>query len=341
MSAFPYEEIPVDWKRPPIDKQVLRDCTRRSDILALLHCAGTLAILGATGTFAYLMFLYQQWVLLAVALYIHGGVFAFNPQTHELSHNNMFRTRWLNRLFKRIFGLVHWSDSNSALYRMSHMHHHRYTLHRRSEGEVVQPKPEPAENILQAAVLVVNPTALLLRLYDRVYGLAVPFERNPRRSVWHRYVYSKSTRGEQRDVFWTDLTQLLFHVAFGAVAIYTGLWFLIVVVSLPAYYGGKWYHVLVHDTMHVGCEPETDDFRKCCRSVKVDPITSFLYWHMEYHTEHHAFPGIPCYRLKEFHRRTREHWKQPQTLVEAWREMNRFSEEQLAIAAPDAEVEAA
>ena len=51
--------------------------------------------------------------------------------------------------------------------------------------------------------------------------------------------------------------------------------------------------------MHVGREPEADDFRKSCRSVKVDPFTSFMYWHMEWHTEHHTFPGGPLLPAEE------------------------------------------
>ncbi len=35
------------------------------------------------------------------------------------------------------------------------------------------------------------------------------------------------------------------------------------------------------------------------------------------HTEHHTFPGLPCYALRRFHALTREHWERPQTLVEA------------------------
>lgn len=331
MTEYPFNETPVDWKRPPSDKAVLRDCLRKSDLQGWLHCLGVLAILGATGTFAYLMFLQGRWVLLAVALYLHGAAFAFNPQTHELSHGTVFRTKSLNGLFKRLFGIIHWNSSNAAAYRISHVRHHRYTTFRGRDGEVVLPMPRTKEDLLFAAVLVVNPTGLIATVYDKLYGLLTPYLRNPRRGAWQRYVYAKATPGERRDVYLTELTQVLFHVAFGVAAVLSGHWFLIVVVTLPGFYGGRWYHLLVHDTMHSGREPDSDDFRKCCRSVRVDPLTSLLYWHMEWHAEHHAFPGIPCYRLKEFHRRTAEHWDKPQSLIEAWREMDRRAREDLAL----------
>ena len=324
MSDYPYRPIPVKWKRPDIDRAALGQCTRRSDLQGFLHCLGTLAMLGTSGAIACMLFNAQRWGLMALALYVHGGLHAFQPQTHELSHGSVFKTKWLNQLFKRVFGLVFWTG-NCVLYRMSHEHHHRYTLHRESEGEEVHPRPETTEQLLQSAIRVVDPTALLVTLYDQIYFLFKPFERNPRRSPWQRYAYANSSPGMQRDLYWTHVSQLLFHVLFGAAAIATGHAFLIVVVTLPAFYGGKWYAMRVHDTMHVGRQPETDDFRLCCRSVRVDPVTSFLFWHMEYHTEHHTFAAVPCYNLRKLNRLTREFWDPPQTLAEAWREMNLHS----------------
>ena len=330
MSSFPFTPVDVPWERPPIDREVLKRCSRRSDIKGLFHCFAVLAILGVSGALAYWFFATGRWVAMAVALYVHGGLFAFNPQTHELAHNTVFKTRLLNSIFKRIFGLVHW-NSNSALYWMSHKYHHRYTLHKQSDGEVVLPRAETTERILHRAIQIVDVSGLITTLYDQIYSIFRPYMRNTRRSVWQRYVYQQSNTRERRNAYWTHVSQFVFHLLFAVFSIATGNWFLIIVVSLPAYYGGGWYHLRVHDTMHVGRKPETNDFRECCRSVRVDPITSWMYWHMEWHTEHHTYPAIPCYNLGKFYRLTAEYWDRPQTLFEAWREMNRASEEILVI----------
>ena len=330
MSEFPYTPLAVGWKRPPIDRDVLKRCTKRSDFKGLTRCLGVIAVLGVTGAISYYFYATGQWLWMAVALYIHGGLFAFNPQTHELAHGTVFRTKTLNRLFKRVFGIIHW-NSNSALYWMSHKNHHLYTLHKQSEGEVVLPMPETTENVLHQAIRVVDITRFLSTVYDQLYSMFRPYLRNPRRTVWQRYVFSQAPKKEQRDAYWTLVSQFMFHVLFAVFAIATGHWFLIVVVSLPMFYGGSWYHTLVHDTMHVGRQSEVDDFRACCRTVKVDPFTSLMFWHMEWHTEHHAFAAIPCYNLRKFHKLTAEHWDPPQSLIEAWREMNRSSEEVLVL----------
>lgn len=330
MSDYPYTPVTVKWIRPAIDRDILKKCTKRSNLKGLWHCLGVLGILGASGAVSYWFFMTGQWVWLAVALYIHGGLIAFNPQTHELAHGTVFKTKWLNGVFKRIFGIIHW-NSNSALYWMSHKNHHLYTLHKQSEGEVVLPRPETTEQVLHQAVRIVDVTRFLSTVYDQIYSMFRPYLSNPRRSVWQRYVYAQASRREQKDAYWTLVSQFMFHVAFAIFAVAIGHWFLIVIVSLPMFYGASWYHTLVHDTMHVGRQSEVDDFRDCCRTVKVDPFTSFIYWHMEWHTEHHAYAAIPCYNLKKFHKLTAQHWEEPQSLAEAWREMNRESAKHLAL----------
>lgn len=330
MQDYPYESIQVNWQRPKIDRDIMRMHLQRSDTNGTFHSLGTLAILATSGSMAYYFYLQQNWIMLLVALYIHGAFYAFQPQTHELSHGSMFKTRWLNTFFKRVFAIVFWT-SNPALYRMSHGYHHRYTLHRKSEGEEVHPRPEPLETLLASAIRIADPAGFLLAVYDKIYALFIPYEKNTRRSVWQRYVFANASKPEQQEAYWTNAAQLLFHALFAIGAIYFGHPFLIVIVTLPLFYGGKWYHQWIHDTMHVGRQPETNDFRQCCRSVKLDPFSSFLYWHMEYHVEHHTFPGIPCYNLKRFHEQTKEHWDRPQTLKEAWREMNQCSKKLLYI----------
>lgn len=321
MNPYPFADKEIDWKRPALDREALKRCTARSDLQGLWHCIGVLGILAASGSLAYHFYATRQWAWMALALYVHGGLFAFNPQTHEFAHGTVFRSKWLNSFFKRVFGLVHWT-SNPALYKMSHMPHHRYTVHHGADGEVVLPMPRTREQILAAALHVVDLNGLVDAIYNQLHFLAVPFLRSTRASPWMRYVYARSAPSERRDAYWTRLYQFMFHAAFSAVAIWTGHWFLVVVVTLPAFYGGRWYHFVVHDTMHSGRQADVDDFRDCCRTVRLDPFTSFLYWHMEWHTEHHAFASVPCYRLRDYHTLSRDYWERPMSLRAAWREMD-------------------
>ena len=50
---------------------------------------------------------------------------------------------------------------------------------------------------------------------------------------------------------------------------------------------------------HAGLANNVKDHRLCVRTATLNPIFSFLYWHMEYHIEHHMFPMVPSYNLKK------------------------------------------
>ena len=42
---------------------------------------------------------------------------------------------------------------------------------------------------------------------------------------------------------------------------------------------------------------------------------------MNWHTEHHMFAGVPCYKLKELHNEVAHDMPVPRTLMGAWTEM--------------------
>ena len=60
-------------------------------------------------------------------------------------------------------------------------------------------------------------------------------------------------------------------------------------------------------------------FSRC--PEKVDPVSEFLYWRMNWHLEHHMFAGVPCYNLKKLHQEVADDMPEVRTLFSAWREM--------------------
>ena len=73
--------------------------------------------------------------------------------------------------------------------------------------------------------------------------------------------------------------------------------------------------------MHCGLRDNIPDFRKCVRTITLDPISEFLYWRMNWHLEHHMFAGVPCYNLKKLHKLVAHDMPTPRTLSGAWQEM--------------------
>jgi fatty acid desaturase len=49
---------------------------------------------------------------------------------------------------------------------------------------------------------------------------------------------------------------------------------------------------------------------------------------MNWHTEHHMFAAVPCYRLRAMHRTVAADMPKPRTLVGAWREIRQIYKKQ-------------
>ena len=74
-------------------------------------------------------------------------------------------------------------------------------------------------------------------------------------------------------------------------------------------------------TQHMGLREDVKDHRLSTRSIRLNPIFSFIYWKMEYHIEHHMFPSVPSYNLPKLHEAIKDQLPKPQTLFEAYKEI--------------------
>jgi fatty acid desaturase len=87
-----------------------------------------------------------------------------------------------------------------------------------------------------------------------------------------------------------------------AVFAFTGQWPLVLLITL-APFTGTWITQILALAQHYGKQSDCKDFRQSTRTVILNPLLSFLYWNMNYHIEHHMYPGVPCYRLAKLHGR--------------------------------------
>jgi fatty acid desaturase len=237
---------------------------------------------------------------------------------HELGHKTVFKTKWLNDFFLRIYATLGWH--NFYEYAMSHTYHHMYTLHPQGDREVVLPR-EPSLKF----------TWLLQLFTFNIFGGleangCLPTLRATIRTAfgyynreWIQAVFVKQPAARRQAVNWARWL-LLFHGGILLFGIIFQLWWLPLLVSLPTFIG-NWLKYFVGMPMHTGLRDNVPDFRLCVRTITLDPLSEFLYWHMNWHTEHHMFAATPCYNLKKLHRVVADDMPKPRTLFEAWREM--------------------
>ena len=302
-----WKHTDVDWVRVDISQEDMRRFTQRSNLKGLCHALGFLMLVAATGTWAYWAFSQGHWVLMAAALYFHGMIYKhFGDALHELGHNTVFANRKLSLFFTTLYGLLDWSW-NPHLYRISHMnYHHRYTLYQGSDGEDTPNYVEITPWFLITIFFGVFQVRSLIWNLGRLLTLKPTSNRWRGRGyqldTWEQFILNRASQKDRRLVYRFAVYALVTQIVFIAACIYFKLWFLPVLITLAPFYGPTFHNFICSTHQHAACEPNHPDFRISCGSVVLNPLSSFLYWHMEYHIEHHMFAAIPCYNLKKFSR---------------------------------------
>ena len=303
----------ITWYRSRLDREVLRSLNQRSDWKGMLQTLGHLGLLTLTGTGAFYAAGRLPLPVLLLILFLHGTVHAFLLNGfHELCHNSVFRTKFLNTFFLRIFSFL--GPFNYVRFWESHSDHHKYTLHPPDDYEVMLPVKLTFSGFLKSAI--VNPWGFYAR-WKLIVRLSFGKLEGPEETV----MFPKSDMEKRRELFNWARIQLVGHALIVGVSLYFGLWLVPVLITLAPAYGG-WLLYLCNTTQHVGLTDNVPDFRLCCRTITLNPLVRFLYWHMNFHIEHHMYAAVPCYNLGKLHKLIKHELPHcPVGLFETWKQI--------------------
>jgi len=324
------QSLRVEWYRCPIPGAKLRELSKRSNLQGWFQAGGHLALFASTGALVYHFWSQQIWLGFLVALFAHGtvGSFLSGVAPHELGHGTVFRTKWLNKFFMYLFSLLSWWDPFD--YASSHTYHHRYTQYDDGDRENLMPLQPSLSPIFLLQLFTINLlsqpgrnfgkgglfSTILVTLkaaFGRVGSAEIPI------NEWLQALHADQPAEHRKSMWWSRL-QLLFHGSVAAVSIITGLWVLPLIFTFFSF-TANWLGYFVGFTQHCGLQNNAPDFRKSVRSIKLNPLASFLYWRMNWHTEHHMYAGVPCYNLKKLACEIADDMPEPRTLRGAWKEM--------------------
>ena len=304
---------PINWYRSPLDSKDFKSLHEKSDFLAWLQTGGYLGVLLTTG--GLVLYSGSHWPMLATVLLVilHGMMCSFLINAvHELGHNTVFATRGLNLFFTRLFSFISWT--NYEMFNTSHTRHHRYTLHQPDDLEVVLPMKIILWHKLKYGIFNAG------QVYWPWLG-TLRVARGKFRGDWELKLFPEGSPERKAAMDWAR-TMLVGHGLILVVSIYFHLWLLPVVTTFSTAFGG-WLQSLCNDTQHIGLQDDVPDFRLCCRTMTLNPVLQFLYWHMNYHIEHHMFAAVPCYRLGRLHRLIEQDLPPtPHGLVATWKEIS-------------------
>ena len=316
------KELRIKWYRCPIDPTVLRELSKPSDLQGFKMALGHLGLWLLTGLLSFYFAIEQLWLGFLLMIFLHGTVGTFfSAPHHELCHGTVFKTKRLNEIFLRIFSTL--GLQNFHIYKMSHSYHHRFTLHRIADKEVVLPKTPSLKFLYLLQLFTFNITGGFESrgLFPTMRGLfRVAADRMEQPyNEWGTELYAEFPEERLKAVHWARYL-IAVHLSFAVFAMLIGYPILILIVSLHPFIG-NWLRYFVGAPMHCGLRSDVSDFRKCVRTITLDPISEFLYWHMNWHLEHHMFAAVPCYNLKKLYEAVAEDMPKPRTLISSWQEM--------------------
>ena len=327
------KSLRVKFYRSHVDPKLLHELLQRSDMRAWLQTLGVIAYLVTTAGLTYYFFVHQMWILFAIGLFAYGTYACFiGSGCHEFTHRTVFKTKWLNEFFLYLFGLI--NMFNHEEYLLSHTYHHRYTLHPEADREVVLPVSPVMRGLFVVQLFTIN---LFSRgpgtdgFYHRVratfrtaFGklaetdaLGEPLEEGVQE--WFAALYAAHPEERSKAVRFARLI-LLFHAVVIVVAVVFQLWLLPVFITLSRSLA-NWMKAPAVFLQHAGLRDNVADFRKNTRTIKLDPLSSFMYWHMSWHVEHHMYQWVPCYNLPRLNRAIAHDLPQARGLLGAFQEV--------------------
>jgi len=258
----------------------LRALTAKSDLAGFLQLSSHLGAILATGV--TLSLTWGTWFAVPVFI-VHGILINFlYAGQHELSHWTVFRTRKLNEIFGQLFGfvLIYPRDFDQ----IQHFAHHRHTSDWEKDGELQRPPYALASYLLWT----LGPTYWYTRIRRLVrfsVGIVtesyVPLARKPG-------LIAEARR------------HLAGYGVIAAASVATGSWLALSHWLAPMMLT-KVVHQLQNTIEHLGL-PHGDDVVAATRTTRTNAVMRWLGWNMQFHTAHHAFPGVPFNRLPELHR---------------------------------------
>ncbi len=310
-------KLRVKWYRCKVPRETMSQLNQRSDLLGLAQTLGFLAVLCGGAALAIYSWARWPWYVTALLVFVNGHLWHFTINGfHELIHDSVFKTRWLNRFFLRVFSFLGWH--NHHWFWASHTEHHKYTLHPPDDLEVIVPQNHSIKSLLTTGIIDWRYPIDTLRGTLRTASGRIDAD-----SAWSQYLFPESEPERRRQYFnWARLV-LIGHGLIVGISLAMGWWIVPLVITFPCIFG-RWLHTLCNESQHAGLPDNVADFRLCCRTMYLNPVLQFLYWHMNYHAEHHMFAAVPCYRLRALHRAIRHEMPPcPRGLIATWKQIYR------------------
>jgi fatty acid desaturase len=275
----------AEWYATPIPRKRMKELMKRKDGPAIRDTIIWIAALIGLGCIAY--YSWGSWWSIPAFL-VYGAFYASpgDSRWHECGHGTAFKTSWMNEVIYQIASFM--VLRSATPWRWSHARHHTDTIIVGRDPEIITERPPIWKILIMQIVHLYGGPVEIKRFFLHVFGLLDPQEKE--------YI----PESEESKTFWEARVYLLIILSVAATCVYTGSILPAMFIFLPSFYGNTLVF-LFGITQHLGLYEDVLDHRLNTRTIYMNPILRFLYWNMNYHTEHHMFPMVPYHALPKLH----------------------------------------
>ncbi len=318
LAASEWDYSQQRWVRPEMEMSFLREISHRSTLNGLLRIVLYFATLAGVAALAW-MVMSSSWLIALVLLYLYYFLFGFMVAPgHELQHGTVFGRR-NTRLTSATFFLVQLLMWNSPRYaKISHRLHHRYTMIHGMDPETVWPNVITTKWMRRMVIGLLLRVLLVGAVWGVLKSVAVQISRAAGRK--DEMMSAHCDEADLRVIRQESAAILLIQLAVMGVAIVTGLWQLILIVTI-AWHVGSAFENIWHRTEHIGRPYNVNDHRLNTRSVRVGRVVNLLLWGLDDHVEHHLYPSVPSKNLPLLRDYLASYVGPAPSVVECWDEM--------------------
>lgn len=318
LSHYEWDNQRKDWKRPAVDREVLKQLSARSSLNGFLRLAFFLFLLVASALAAVFVGRINTWLAIPV-LFVYWFFYGFwAAPAHELQHKTMFGPAFdgFNEvLFYFNFFLI-WISPSYA--RISHKLHHRYTMVRGIDPETDWPEVITSPWLRRFVLYTVSRVLVVGAVFELYKAVRMNVERLAGKR--DRMMRDHCTEKDIAAIRIESGAILFGHAAIAAAAIVLRVWELLVFVTI-AWQVGQAMESLWHATKHIARPYNVNDHRLNTRSIRVSWFIKLIFWGLDDHVEHHLYPVVPARNLPKLHRLLEKDLPRAHNFFGCWAEM--------------------
>jgi fatty acid desaturase len=293
-QSLPEPPNPSGWWSAKIERAQLIQLLKKRDAPGVILFLAWLLCVAAT-TWALAALWGSVWAV--PMLVVHGAVLSFAyAASHECAHSTAFRSRWLNEAVFYVTSFVFMEEPMNRRY--SHGRHHAYTWYHGFDSQM------PYRNPMTLRVYLSE--TLGFTAFAAAFAQLARFARGKLRSDELSFI--PAARIAQ--LTWGARGFLLGYAAIVLASVASSSWF-----PVTAFFGarlaGGWVVHMFINSQHMCMLENHPDHRYTTRSLRCWPVSRLLYWNMNYHIEHHLYPGVPFHSLPQLNARIRTELPEP------------------------------